>query len=320
MHTFRVAGIILASTSVLALGLPAALPAAASARRPHPSVSAAVSMRRPAASTEHHPFQVKPGKVFEVTATLSGIHQNDRLALESYFRRAPRHPKRWNVLGSWRLHPGEHHFVGLTRGSYPGFFTLRVQFLRHGRLLSGSQSNRFYVRVLRFHVRKLRRPHPHNAALVRTYNASSWEDVECAVPITEGADVYVPAPISTLGNSVPLHVYQVVFARDALPGGNYDNWYVASYLEQVVQPTGSDTDEISIGAGEHSYTPDELGEVPQLEYGTQTEFHQIAWDIEIQEADGSWVWASRTLIEPASYIQYDRNGNASQSNYCETFR
>jgi hypothetical protein len=317
MHAFRVAGIVVASASALALGLPAALPATAAARFSHPSAAAITSTT--AASSGHRPFLVKPGKIFEVTATLSGVRNNDRLALESYFRRVPHHPKGWHVLGSWRLHRGERHFVGLTRGGYPGLFTLRVQFLRHHRLLRGSQSNRFSVRVLGFHVRKLRRPPRSRETLMGPNSARGWDDVECGAAITGGADVYVAAPISTLGNSVPLRVFQVVFARDALPGGNYDNWYVASYLEQVVQPTGSDPNEFTIGAGELSYRPDELGEVPQLEYGNGTEFHQIAWDIEIQEADGTWVWASPTLITPESYIQVDQRGIKSQSSNCETF-
>jgi hypothetical protein len=74
------------------------------------------------------------------------------------------------------------------------------------------------------------------------------------------------------------------------------------------------------GAGNLTYRPDQLGTVPELSYVGSTEFHQIGWDLEVQLADGSWVWVYNNIVMPGSYIQFAQDGSGSQhSNNCETF-
>jgi hypothetical protein len=327
MHRrFTLAATVVACGTALALAIPAT---AGASQATHRLDSGITSSDATNTSTKSHPFHVKPGRIFDVTATLHGVRKNDRLALESYFRAHRHNPKKWHILGSWRLHRGARHFRGRTYGSYPGLFTLRVQFLRHGQRLSGSQSNRFYVKVLRFHVHKLRRPHHassvpnlHGLAIPNTSSVSDWTSVECADPAAGGAGVVVPPPFRSLGNSNVVNVYQVAFARDANPGGNYGNWYAASVQPQTVQPAGSDNnqDAFSIGAGNLTYRPDQLGTVPELSYVGSTEYHQIGWDLQVQLADGSWEWVYNDIVTPGSYIQYAQDGSgSSQSANCETF-
>jgi hypothetical protein len=278
-------------------------------------------------------FQIRPGKIFDVTATVHGVRRGDRLALESLYRAGPHKPSRWHVLGSWRMHRGERHFVGKTRGTTPGLFTLRVQFLRHHGLLKNSQSNRFYVRVGRFRFKKLAKPHRHASAGSGAFGTVSdpassrqivnWQEpIQCAPdgPIdTVGHGILVPPPTADIG--ILGNVAQVVWVQQAAPGGTFGAWHIAATpVEETL--TAPDPNEISIGGGNDTHVSNELGST-LLDYPNDSGdvFRNIAWDLEIQASDGSWVWVSPTAwYTPSSYEQWTQDGQSHfTSNFCETY-
>jgi hypothetical protein len=291
-----------------------------------------------------HVFKIGPGKIFDVTATLHGVRHGDRLALESYFRKHrhhPRSPKRWHVLGSWRLHAGEHHFAGRTYGSYPGLFTLRVQFLRHGHLLRGSQSNRFYVEVRRFHAKKLRKPKHHKPhrkphgnngllhGLAIPQHATTdgvlgdWDSVECASLSAGlgGGGVDVVPPFRHLGNDEPVNAVQVSFYSN-YSNGSWGPWQEGNVLPQTVNTDGAGLTDITINAASgDSSASDELGTIQPLDFYGQQGYHTIGWDLAIQNINtGQWGWLSTDIEIPGSYQQYDSNGNyEGQSSTCYTY-
>ena len=176
---FTLLAAIVTCPTALALALPNAASAGQETRHPAAAVNT---------STEQHPFKIKAGKRYDVVATLSGVRRHDRLAFEAYYRTGHVGPKRWHVLGSWQLHRGERRFRGAARATIPGLWTLRVQFLRHHRLLRGSQSNRFYVRVLSFKipVHIPRKPKHGNGVSSNGIVIPNWTDVYCAYPNSLG--------------------------------------------------------------------------------------------------------------------------------------
>jgi hypothetical protein len=318
MCKFRGAAI---SAAVLALGVTAAVPAVAATGPVRPATE------RPAVTaTASKPFQIKAGKLFAVTSTVRGVKKGDRLALEAYYSYSRSSKPSWHVLGSWPMKAGETRFRGDARASDPGFYTLRVQFLRNRKLLPNSQSNAFQLKVLSFRLPNLSKPSK-TSALPGTVTAapdvplSGWTDVECAKPLTVAHGVIVPSPI-TGGLSGQGEVAQVIWARDALPGGNYSAWYVAAVHAQYITPPQPDQFQIVEDANAETVVSNQLTETT-LDYSAATsdEYHQFAWDLAIQEADGSWVWVSPTAwYTPASYVQWDTaQTGAFQSANCETY-
>jgi hypothetical protein len=297
----------------MALAAPAAVSAATrpAALKEGASISAAASRR---------PFRIKAGKVYYVHASVRGVRRGERLALES------RYWGRWHRLGSWPMHRGSYRFYGRARSTRPGLYTLRVQFQRRGRLERGTASNTFRVRVLGFHVPKPRRPHRNADPGARPSTPlSDWTSVACA-PTTPGLGhgVVVPSPLAQLTNFTG-HINQVVWSRDALPGGSYGKWYIANTTPQYITPPAPD--EVSIG-GSFAYGSDELTTSDDLQdtlldFGAVTEYHQIAWDMQIQDpSTGNWYYVNPTQwYTPGSYVQYGTDGiSTSQSANCETYQ
>jgi hypothetical protein len=309
------------SAAVLALGVTAAIPAMAATGSGRPAAAPLA-----AAVTANKPFQIKAGKPFTVTSTVRGVRKGDRLALEAYYSYSKSSKPSWHVLGSWPMTAGENRFRGIARASDPGLYTLRVQFLRSRKLLPNSQSNAFQLKVLSFNLPKLSKPSK-TSALPTTVTAaldvplSDWTDIECAKPLTVAHGVIVPSPLAS-GLSGQEEVAQVIWARDALPGGNYSAWYLAAVHAQYITPPQPDQFQIVEDANAETVVSNQLTETT-LDYSAATsdEYHQFAWDLEVQKADGSWVWASPTAwYTPASYIQWNTTQTGTfQSANCETY-
>ena len=284
------------------------------------------------------PFQIKAGKPFAVTSSVHGVRKGDRLALEAYYSYSKSKKRSWHVLGSWPMKAGQTSFRGIARASAPGLYTLRVQFVRKGKLLPNSQSNAFQLKVLSFKLPRLSKPGkksvPPGAGTASTATTAStaitaapdvtlsgWRDVECANPLTVAHGVIVPSPISG-GLSGQEEVAQVIWARDALPGGYYGGWYVAAVNAQYITPPQPDQFQIVEDAKAEDVVSNQLTEVT-LDYSAATsdEYHQFAWDLEYQKADGSWAWISPTAwYTPESYVQWDiAQIGTFQSANCETY-
>jgi hypothetical protein len=306
--------------AVIALGIAAAGPAVAATgpagpAADRPAVAAVEASKTP---------QIKAGKPFTVTSTVYGVRKGDRLALEAYYAYAKAGKKGWHVLGSWPMHAGQTRFRGTALAGTPGLYTLRVQFLRGGKLLPHSQSNTFALKVLSFRVPKLHRPSATSASrrTAPDVTLSDWTDVECANPLTVAHGVIVPSPI-TAGLSGQGEVAQVIWARDALPGGNYSAWYVAAVNPQYITQPQPNEFEIVEDADAPQVVSNQLTETT-LDYSAATsdEFHQFAWDLAIEQPDGSWAWSSPTAwYTPGSYVQWDNAQTGKfQSANCETYR
>ena len=301
-----------------------------------PAITRPVITRPGATVTAKKPFQIKAGKPFAVTSSVHGVRKGDRLALEAYYSYSRSKKRSWHVLGSWPMKAGQTHFRGIARASDPGLYTLRVQFVRKRKLLPNSQSNAFQLRVLSFKLPRLSRPGkksvpPGAVAPVAPVAAgapaapdvtlSGWTDVECANPLTVAHGVVVPSPISA-GLSGQEEVAQVIWARDALPGGYYGGWYVAAVNAQYITPPQPDQFQIVEDAKAEDVVSNRLTEVT-LDYSAATsdEYHQFAWDLEYQKADGSWAWISPSAwYTPESYVQWDiAQIGTFQSANCETY-
>jgi hypothetical protein len=333
MHrTPKLLAAIVACGTALALTMPTV--ASANTR---PSMPSAGIVAGSIMNGHRHVFKIRPGKIFEITDGVRGVRRGDRMALEDRFRRHrhhPRSPKRWHVVGSWKMHAGQGFFRGSAYASYPGLFTLRLQVLRHGHKLAGSQSNRFYVRVRRFHIHKLRKPkhhkphrntNLHGLAIPKHTVITDWNTVTCGDPAAAvgGDAVDVIPPFRPLGNDQPVNVWQVSFANDYVNGA-WQGWYEANALPQTVDTAGSDSGgnyvTINPGTGQ-SNTPDELGTIAPLGYYDHPGYHAIGWDLEIQKpSTGQWYWAFNEIQTPGSYVQFDQTGMSSQqSNNCYTY-
>jgi hypothetical protein len=309
----RLLGVAAAAATVVGVGVaaPQALAAPVSSHQ-HAAGSPAAMSSHVASATSRKPFRIKAGRIYDVIATVRGVRTGERLGLEVYYWH------RWHVKGSWKMHRGSYHFRGSARSTHPGLYTMRVQFLskRH-KPIKGTQSNRFQVRVLGFHVPKAHRPKKSGGSAVPATKLGDWTDIQCAETLPGlGHGLIIPSPVSRLNGSG--EVNQVVWARDALPGGYYGNWYIANTDKQYIHP--ADPGIITItGQGDlkdTSYLDDIY-----LEYPAQTEYHQIAWDLQIQGADGNWYYVSSSWFTPASYIQWDQKGiSTSQSDNCLTYQ
>lgn len=306
----RVAAVAAAAAAV-GIAAPQAMAAPVSSLQ-QAAVSPAAMSSQVASMTGRKPFRIKAGRLYDIVATVRGVRTGERLALEVYYWH------RWHVKGSWKMHRGAYHFRGAARSAHPGLYTMRVQFLskRH-KPIKGTQSNKFQVRVLAFHVPKAHRPKKSGSNAVPSTKLSDWTDVQCAETLPGlGHGLIIPSPVSRLNGSG--EVNQVVWARDALPGGYYGNWYIAQTDEQYIHP--ADPDIITItGQGDikdSSYLDDIY-----VEYPAQTEYHQIAWDLQIQASNGNWYYVSSSWFTPASYIQWDQKGiSTSQSDNCLTYQ
>lgn len=308
------------SAAVFALGVTTAVPAMAATGSGRPA-----AVQQAASVKASKPFQIKAGQPFAVTSTVRGVKKGDRLALEAYYSYSKSRKPSWHVVGSWPMKAGETRFRGIARASDPGSYTLRVQFLRNRKLLPNSQSNAFQLKVLSFKLPKPSKPGktsalPGTVAAAPDVTLSGWTDVECAKPLTVAHGVIVPSPI-TDGLSGQGEVAQVIWARDALPGGYYSAWYVAAVHAQYITPPQPDQFQIVEDANAETVLSNQLTETT-LDYSAATsdEYHQFAWDLEIQQADGTWVWASPTAYTPASYVQWDTAQTGTfQSANCETY-
>ena len=313
--------------AVFALGGIGAVPAMAGTGSARPaSIRPAIITSR-ATVNASKPFQIKAGRPFAVTSSVHGVRKGDRLALEGYFAYTKSRKRSWHVLGSWPMKAGQTRFRGIARASVPGLYTLRVQFLRRGKLLAKSQSNAFQLRVLSFKHPQPTRPGkksvpPGWASAAPDVTLSDWTDVECANPLTVAHGVIVPSPVSG-GISGQLAVIQVVWARDALPGGYYGGWYIAAENPQYITPPVPDQFQIVEDAKAEDVVSNQLTE-ETLDYSAATsdEYHQFAWDLMYQKADGSWAWLSPSAwYTPVSYVQWDTAQIGTfQSAYCETYR
>ena len=284
-------------------------------------------VRAGAAVAAKKPFQIKAGGPFVVTSSVHGVRKGDRLALEAYYSYSKSRKRSWHVLGSWPMKAGQTRFRGIARAGVPGLYTLRVQFLRRGKLLAKSQSNSFQLRVLSFKHPQPSRPGKKSvptgwAKAAPRVTLSDWTDVECANPLTVAHGVIVPSPVAS-GISGRLAVIQVVWARDALPGRSYDGWYIAAENPQYITPPIADQVSIVEDADAEEVASNQLME-ESLDYSAATsdEYHQFAWDLLYQKADGSWAWISPSAwYTPESYIQWDTAQIGKfQSAYCETYR
>jgi hypothetical protein len=272
------------------------------------------------------PFQIKAGKPFAVTTSVHGVKKGDRLALEAYYSVSKSKTRSWHVLGSWPMKAGETSFRGIARASTPGLYTLRVQFLRQRKLLPKSQSNAFQLKVLSFKLPRLSKPGkksvpPGAAEAAPGGTLSGWTDVECANPLTVAHGVIVPSPIAS-GLPGQEEVVQVIWARDAFPGGSYTGWYVAAENPQYITPPIADQFQIVNDAKAEDVVSNQLTE-ETLDYSAATsdEYHQFAWDLAYQKPDGSWAWISPSAwYTPESYVQWDTAQIGTfQSPYCETY-
>lgn len=314
---FTLPAAVVACGTALALVAPNAASAGQATR--HPTAAASSSIMN--TSTKHHPFRIKAGKRYDVTATLSGVRRHDRLAFEAHYRTGHVGPKRWHVLGSWKLHRGEVHFRGAARATIPGLWTLRVQFLRHHRLLRGSQSNRFYVKVLRFKVHKhIPRKPKHSNGVSSSIVIPNWTDVHCAYPNSIGTGVAIGSPDTRTFNFSPnVNILVVVWVRDANAGDQgYGPWYVRTFPQSLGSLAG-------LPIGQEGTDPNHI-RVTTLQYGdkfgneARNEVHQIAWDFMFQRSDGSWQWVYPNSSMPGAYQQYDQAGTfLGQGPLCETW-
>jgi hypothetical protein len=335
--------VLLASGAALTLSLVAPTAASAAiAGGPSAVPARAGTVPGGVISNRGHVFQIGPGKIFQVHDSVHGVRRGDRLALESLYRlhqHHPRSPKRWHIIGSWPMHAGQTFFRGLTRGSFAGLYSLRLQFIRHHHLLPHSQSNVFYVRVLHFHQKKLHKPkhhqpvhHPHTVLAAHGLavpkapsGVSGWDSVECASIDAGlgGGGVYVTPPIRHLGNGSAVNTVQVSFYSN-WNGQAWGPWQTGSTLPQTIQPDGTGGGELVLsgdGSGSSVTPSDELGTVSPLDFFGSAGFHSIGWDLAIENpATGAWGWLSPTILQPEGYQQYDQNGNLEgTSQSCQTF-
>jgi hypothetical protein len=315
---------LLAAIAACGTALALTMPTVASASTRPSTPPSAGTIAGSIMNGHRHVFRIRAGRIFDVSDGVRGIGRGDRMALESRYRKHRHHPrsrKRWHVVGTWRLHRGQRNFVGRTWSAFPGFFTLRFQIAHHGHLLRGSQSNRFYVKVRKFHIRK--RHKPHGRPGVNNAILSGWDSVQCASIEggLGGGGVDVIPPFRQFNHSQPVQVYQVSFYSN-YSNGAWGPWQVGNALPQTVEVTGADPTTINIaeGSGEGS-TPDELGTTAPLDFYGQAGDHLIAWDLEVNGQNG-WQWLNpNDLYQAEYYQQYDQNGNfQNQSNVCHTYR
>jgi hypothetical protein len=296
---------VVAWGAALALALPTAAHAGQFKAPPASIANAAL------ANGQHKkPFRIRAGRIYDVVATLHGVRRGDRLELESHYLRG------WHDIGSWRLKKGQHHFRGRARSSRAGLYKLRVQVLRHHGLLRGSQSNSFQVRVLGFRVPKLRRPQASAPTGKPNDVSSNWTDTVCARAGQLGAGVDIPSPLGSLTGTGK--VAQVLWVRDALPGGTYGPWYYFVFPQLITPADNSETLTIGDPAAGNANSSDL--DPMTLFYGTEDEYHQVAWDLALQASDGTWSWYSSDWLTPASYLQWDKSETHEfLSNSCETY-
>ena len=280
-----------------------------------PATAGAVSAPpRVASFQEAAPFTVKAGSLYGIRSTLSGIHQGDRLALESK-------QGKWRILGYYSLRAGQTKLAVNAGTSRPGLFTLRLAIQRNGRILPSSIGNAFQVKVVGFSVPKARRPKVSSSghSLKPATTLTDWNSVQCGAAYPGlSVSILIPSPIRQLpGTRV---VNQVVWVRDAIPGGTYGAWNIDSAQQQVVQPPQPGIVQISeYGTSDlpdSSYLVDSNVAFKPNDY-----YHQVAWDLQVRNPQtGVWSYVSSNTYEPNSYIQWSRDGlTSSQSANCETY-
>lgn len=295
----------LAAFVALAGGIALMAPATADAADAIPWVA---SRQAPA------PYKVKAGSQYGIRSTLSGIHQGDRLALESK-------QGKWRILGYYSLRAGQTKLAVNAGTSQPGLFTLRLAIRRNGRILPGSIGNAFQVKVIGYSVPKARHPKVSSSAqsLKPANILTAWNSVQCGAAYPGlSVSILIPSPVRQLpGTQV---VNQVVWVRDAVPGGTYGAWNIDSAQQQVVQPPQPGIVQISeYGSSDlpdSSYLVDSNVAFKPNDY-----FHQVAWDLQVRNPQtGVWSYISPNTYEPNSYIQWSRDGStSSQSANCMTY-
>jgi hypothetical protein len=282
------------------------------------------------AATSHGVPSVKAGAPFYVKDGVHGVRSGDRLGLEIYSSL-----KGWRLAGSWPLHRHQTYFKGYANTWVVALFRLRLVFLRNHRVLPGSSSNVFKLRVVARHA-----PGTNVLPQVSKDSVSSgglgslvarpasvvsdWNTIQCSVDVSndgnpglhKGVDFF--PPITTLGDNVTADINQVIWERDADPGGDYGPWTIVQTTLQHLHPYDGNTIYIGNSGGDETL-PDWFA----FNYHTTALYHQYAWDLQIYSpSDGLWYYASPTQwYTPAAYQQYPLQIGepAFQSPTCYTF-
>jgi hypothetical protein len=356
MRFTRLAALAIAPATILALASPALASSGSQVLHSDNQVLHTVAKHavRPAAtiyitmnangaiSGSRRVFRIHAGKRFDIVAHgMTGVRSGYRLGVQSRYRTRPKRlggRKHWHLRFSWRLHRGQHNLRRVTRGTTPGLFTLRLHLLRGRHHLVGRPSNRFKVRVTRFHFKHLHRPHHGgpNAALPAGLQALfskgvtnpviNWQEpIECAPTgsaaggfNTVGRGVLLTPPFEADLNFTG-RVVQFWWYENAQPGGSFGNIVSYQYLPQTLTTTDGET--FSLGAGGDTILSDQLGNSLLYFPNDPTEYHAIFWDLAFQDSDGSWHWVNtQELYQPNTYEQFpDRTGSPFTSQFCETF-
>lgn len=263
------------------------------------------------------PFTIRAGKVYYVHARLSHVGAHQRIAVESYVH------GRWYFRGSYRLHRGQRVLNGKATTSVVGFYTLRLHFMRNGKLIKGNVSNKFKVRVTGLKKPRTRRPRTNaQAPRPNAITYGGWNDILCARPALQvlgrRAAVELSSPVSHVAQQ-DTWLNQVWWARDAYPGGTYGAWHiVATKMQHVLR---NDPSVVSIEGVAAVVTSNYLSG-PNLYYRTdETLVHQYAWDLQIFAPGIGWSYINNTdFYTPESYGQYAADGTGPYSRPdCITF-
>jgi len=229
------------------------------------------------------------------------------------------------VLGSWAVKPGTKTFTGRALANVAGLFTLRVQFMRNGKLIPRDYSGSAQLKVLGVKVAKAGKPNGARASAAVTADGvvvyPSWTNVVCASFDTLGHGVDLPSPWTS---AIPGQVYvqQLLYTATWQPAtqswGPWQQVYVP--VQEITQPQ---QDVIPVGPdfGVSGTASNQLSPMIADFTGQPDEYHTFAWNVEAF-VNGSWQIASATWAMPASYQQWPPLASAiepSTSAYCETY-
>jgi hypothetical protein len=273
---------------------------------------------------------VQLGGSYYVKIGVKNVTKGYRLALESYVQPSKEAKKRWVVRGSWAVKPGTKKFVGRAIANVVGTYTLRVQFMRNGKLIPHDYSGSAQLKVVGKKSPRVRKPKIEpGVAMARAADRSAgvivdpdWTTVTCATPMESlGHGVDVPSPYTQAipGNG---YVQQLLYTATWQPAtGSWGPWqYVSVPVQEITQPAPNT---ITVGgAGFQNIQSNELN-VMQVDFpGDPDEYHTFAWNVAAW-INGSWQVANSSWFMPGSYQQYSSSAIATgvplTSSTCETF-
>lgn len=302
----------LAACSALALSVATAVPAMAATSGNSGTVPAITHITRGATPDvpDSRATTVQLGGSYYVKIGVKNVTKGYRLALESYVQPSREAKKQWVVRGSWPLKPGTKTFVGRAIANVTGTYTLRVQFMRNGKLIPKDYSGSAQLKVIGKKPPKVSKPKIApglaTARAAATPNGvvadSDWTSVTCASFDTLGHGVDIPSPY-TQAIAGTGYVDQLLLTAKWQPATrSWGPWqYVSVPVQEITQP---DPNVITVNGSLTSNTAsNELSAMLMDFSGDPDEYHTFAWNIAAW-VNGSWKVANSSWLMPGSYLQW----------------